>query len=224
MEEPVSVERPATVGELLVGAFVVARSTHPELGQTWTTLSWRIGGLLPRSMLMATVQRLGEIDAVCRAVEREMVALPPAEGVMDFRDHYYTMLAELWIGTAYSICYILKTRKLVTGEAFETIANHLRIVRVQLEKYELSSDRALQEPLAMAPAKTQGDEPEPSIYLYDKNDSQRAHIGRRGVSARRSLMWEVIDVKAQQSGWLERLELSERFLSVFGDLQRPAAG
>jgi hypothetical protein len=89
------------------------------------------------------------------------------------------------------------------------------MIRVQLEKYELPSERKLKTTLAMVRSPLRDDEIEPPFYLYDRQDKQRAHIGRRGLSARWSSMWEVIDVKANTSRWLERLDLSDRFLSVF---------
>lgn len=205
------------VGELLVATFNAAKAIYPGLPQRWVTASFRIGGLLPNSLIMVTVQRLGEIDAVCRAMERELETKPPVEGEFDFRDHYSVMMSELWIGTAYSVCYILKNRKLRTDRAFLTLAEDLRMIRVQLEKYELPSDQKLKAPLAMVRSPTLDDEPERPTFQYDKRDNKRAHIGRAGLSSRRSMMWEAIDVPAQSSRWIERLELSDRFLQTFCD-------
>jgi hypothetical protein len=204
-----------TVGELLVATFASARSASQGQAENWVGLSIRIGGMLPRSMLMATVQRLGELDALCRAIEIELEAAPPRPGVMDFRHHYYSMMAEHWLGTAYSICYILGKRKLMTGADFEALSEDLRLIRVQLEKYEIPSDQKLTEPLSMTTVPSDIIGMPASGYVYDKDDAARSHIGRRGISARRALMWEVIDIKSDSSRWLERIDLSDRFANVF---------
>jgi hypothetical protein len=204
-----------TVGELLVATFLAARAADQELLQRWRSVSYRVGSLLPNSLITVTVQRLGEIDAVCRAIEREMVAKPEVDGELDLRQPYCMMISEVWIGIAYSTCYILQHRKLLNDPDFLMLYDHLRMIRVQLEKYELPSDQHLDEPIAMIRSPLQPDEIEPPVYLYDGKDKQRAHIGRSGLSDRRSLMWEVIEVKSKASRWLERLELSDQFLSVF---------
>jgi hypothetical protein len=138
----------------------------------------------PLEVLVATVQRLGEIDAVCRTIERELISKPPLDEELDLRYPYCSMMSEVWIGTAYSICYILKDRHLRSDSAFLALAEDLRMIRVQLEKYELPSDRKLKTPLAMVRSPLRDDEIEPPVYLYDGQDNQRAHIGRRGLSAR----------------------------------------
>jgi len=204
-----------TVGELLVATFMAARAADQKLGERWVAVSWRVGSFLPNSLIMATVQRLGEIDAVCRAIERELMSNPPVEGELDLRYPYCSMMSEVWIGTAYSICYILKHRKLRGDPDFVSLAEDLRMIRVQLEKHELPSDRDLKEPLAMVRSPLRDDEIEPSVYLYDRRDEKRAHIGRRGLSSRWSSMWEVIDVGSNTSRWLERLDISDRFLAAF---------
>jgi hypothetical protein len=89
------------------------------------------------------------------------------------------------------------------------------MIRVQIEKYEVPSDKKLTEPLQFSPTQLRPDEKEPPIYVYDKSDPLRAHISRRGISARFSYMWEVFDVKADASRWYERLELSDRMIDLF---------
>ncbi len=124
------------------------------------------------------------------------------------------MLSEWWISSAYGVCYTLSSRKLLVGEEFLGLANDLRMVRVQLEKHELPSDRQLKEPMMLAPTQLRPDETEPPIYVYDKDDPRKSHIPGTGISARHSMMWEVIDVKTRTQRWLERTELSERMLRL----------
>lgn len=203
-----------TVGQLLVAAFGLSRNGEPELNRRWIRMSFRIGSQLPRSLLSVSIQRLGEVDLICRAVEKELFEQPPRDGEMDFRDNYLTVLSEWWIGSAYAICYTLMIRKILAIDEFLRLADDLRMIRVQIEKYEVPSDKKLTEPLQFSPAQLRPDEKEAPIYVYDKADQLRAHIPRSGLSDRWSCMWEVFDVKAGGSRWFERLELSNRMLDL----------
>jgi hypothetical protein len=74
-------------------------------------MSFRVGSRLPQSLLSVSIQRLGEVDLVCKALEKELVEQPPKDGELDFRPNYLAVLSEWWIGSAYAICFILKDRK-----------------------------------------------------------------------------------------------------------------
>jgi hypothetical protein len=203
-----------TVGQLLVAAFGLSRNGKQQLTERWIKMSFRTGSLLPHSLLMVSIQRLGEVDLVCRSVEEEMVSSPPRDGEMDLRPNYLAVLSEWWIGSAYAICYTLKDRKILSDPQFLKLADDLRMIRVQIEKYEVPSDRSLVEPLRFSPTQLRPDEKEAPVYTYDKNDPLKSHIPRTGLSHRHSYMWEVMDVKAGATRWYERLDLSDRMLSL----------
>ncbi len=132
-----------SIGQLLVAVFAAGRMADPELYKRWIAMSFRLGGLLPDSLLSVSVQRAGEVDLVCRALERELVEQPVSAIEMDFRYNYLFVLSEWFIGSVYSVCYTLSSRKFFTDVNFRTLADDLRMVRVQIEKYELPSDRDL---------------------------------------------------------------------------------
>ena len=133
---------------------------------------------------------------------------------MDFRQNYLSVLSEWWIGSAYAVCYTLKDRRILSDPEFLRLADELRMIRVQNEKYEVPSDRDLAELLHFSPTQLHLDEKEPPVYVYDKADRLRSHIPRRGASARQSAMWEVFDVRVNAHNWFERLELSDRMLNL----------
>ena len=204
------------IGELIVGAFRLAQSSNKETHERWIRVSFRIGSRLPQSLLSVSIQRLGEIDLLCRALEQELLERPGREGELDFRYNYLWILSEWWIGCAYAVCFTLKDRKILTDPDFLKLADDLRMIRVQIEKHEVASDKKLTEPLQFSPTQLRPDEKTPPIFQYDKNDRLRAHIPRRGSSStKRSAMWEVFDVKADESRWYERLDLSDRMLNLF---------
>jgi hypothetical protein len=206
-----------SIGQLITATFAIARSKYPVLNQRWIAASWRTGSKIPDSLAMVSVQRVGELDLVCRALEDELKLSPPKEGEMDLRDNYLMMLSELWIGAAYAICFALKDRRLRFDEPdFVILAEDLRMIRVQIEKYQIPSDRHLEEPLALStgPAKA-GEAPE-RITLYDKSNPVRAHIGRAGVSERRSMMWEVIEAQTKTARWIERRQTADKMLDILG--------
>jgi hypothetical protein len=210
-----------SIGQLLVAAFGISRAKNTELNKRWIAMSLRVGSQLPQSLLLTSIQTLGEVDLVCRALESELGAQPPNDGEMDFRPNYLMVLSEWWIGSAYAVCYTLKDRKILSDAEFLRLADELRMIRVQLEKYEVPSDRGLSEPLHFSPAQLRPDEKEPPVYVYDKTDRLRSHIPRRGLSARQSAMWEVFDVKIDAQKWFERLELSDRMLNLLSPPTAP---
>ena len=167
-----------SIGQLVVAAFGFSRNNEPQLNERWIWMSHRIGSKLPRSLLMVSIQRLGEVDLVCRALEKEMLSQPPRDGEMDLRFNYLVVFSEWWIASAYAICFTLKDRQLLSDPEFLRLADDLRMIRVQLEKYEVPSDRHLSEPLQFSPTQLRPDEKEPPIYVYDKTDRLKAHIPR----------------------------------------------
>lgn len=206
-----------SIGQLITATFAVARSKYPALAQQWVTASARTGSKIPASLAIVSIQRVGELDLVCRALEDELAQCPPREGEMDLRDNYLMMLSELWIGAAYAICFALKDRKLRVDEPdFVSLAEDLRLIRVQIEKHQIASDRQLEDPLSLStgPAKP-GDAPE-RVVSYDKSNPLRAHIGRSGISQRRSVMWEVIEVRTKSMRWIERRQTADKLLDIFG--------
>jgi hypothetical protein len=59
------------VGELIQTAFRQASIRNPDLHAAWVTTSYRLGGLLPASTLVSSVQRAGELDQLIRCMEDE---------------------------------------------------------------------------------------------------------------------------------------------------------
>ena len=151
---------------------------------------------------------------LCRSLEDEVVRMPAPLGNIDRRLNYLVALSNHWIGAAYAITFAFSSRDLFKTEAgFQDIAEDLRIIRVQLEKHEIASDRDLDEPLDLQTDPGQGGITKQ--FQYDPKNRLRAHIGRSGVSARGSVTWEVIDVRANNAmRWLERRELSDRLLQA----------
>jgi hypothetical protein len=50
-------------------------------------------------------------------------------------------------------------------------------------------------------------------YVFTKDDPQRSHIMPIGISARGSVVWQAIDVRADAVRWIERRSLSDRMIT-----------
>jgi hypothetical protein len=203
-----------TVTQLITIAFRLAASRYPDLHQTWVKASFQIGSLLPNSLLVSSVQRAGQLDMVLRCMEDDF-SLPPEGAKEDaiFSGDCQIMLSELWIGVVYEIFRLLIERKLAfDNDEFMALAHDLRLLRIPLEKHEIAADRKLSGPLLMRKHPSNNDETD--RYRYLNQDAQRAHIMPTGISGRGSVMWNVIDVEASKSYWLERRALSERIVVV----------
>ena len=199
------------VSRLIRAAFEQAAQKYPDLHQRWIQVSFRVLPLLPDSLLWISIQSQGSLDIVLRSMEDEAAACLQA-GAGDI--HYQKMLSELWVGSVYEMLRLLgdPKRKLSISDEFRTLAHDFRLLRIPLEKYEITSDRELERPLQMQRHPPNNNETD--IYEYDKSDPQRAHIMPSGVSQRGSVMWQVLDLRANEERWVERRELSDRFLSI----------
>lgn len=202
-----------TVAQLVVAAFNTARSLNPGLPERWIAISGKIGGLLPDSLLGPSVQRVGDLDVLLRSMEDGFC--PPKPGdVIDFSTHYQLMLSEMWVSAAYEIARLLRSRKLVEKEIkFEELFHDLELLRIPLNKHEIARDRNHHEPIIMQTSPLY--DGEPRIYEYRQNDHQKAHIMPASLSRRGSAAWCAIDVRDSKEHWIERRQLSDRFLAVF---------
>jgi hypothetical protein len=57
------------VGQLLVAAFNISRQAHRATGERWIKASFRAGGAIPESAAFMSIQRIGDLDLLCRALE-----------------------------------------------------------------------------------------------------------------------------------------------------------
>lgn len=203
------------VGTLISAAFRLAARRQTSLHKTWVGISFRIGSLLPNSLLLLSIQRVGELDVVLRCMEDELRDSMSRKSDEDFHFNYQVMLSEAWIGSVYEIVRLLLERKLlIESVELRALAHELRLLRIPLEKHEIAADRKIKEPLSMRsqPA-SHGATGE---YIYSSLDPGRAHIMPGGVSERGSAMWQVIDVAANNvEFWLERRGLSERIVALW---------
>jgi len=203
------------IGRLIATAFQAAKQRNPELARKWIEISARIGGRVPNSM-MVSVQRAGDLDLAVRAMEdshRDPSA--DADIAEGFQLHYHMMLAELWIGSVYEVLRLLKERGIAPeGEQFDVLAHDFRLLRIPLEKHEIAGDHTLMEALQMKRVPGRGDSSD--VYVYSKEDTAKAHIMPCGVSARGSVMWQVIDLRNRQNRWVELRDLSDRMIEVWG--------
>jgi hypothetical protein len=78
-----------------------------------------------------------------QALEKELLERPERDGELDFWFNYLMVLSEWWIGSAYAVCYTLKDRNILTESDFLKLADDLRMIPVQIEKYEVPSDKKL---------------------------------------------------------------------------------
>lgn len=200
------------VSNLVAAAFTHARASQDQLMQRWISISHQVGSLLPHSLLAMSVQRVGELDILIRALEDEFRSAG-SDGI-GFNAHYQIMMSDLWVGSLYEICRLLSERNLSPKtDAFKLLSRELKLVRIPLEKHEIASDRRISGSLVLETG-PEGSENRRE-YEYKKNDNTRSHIMPQGFSEQHSHMWHVIDVEKTRSYWIERRDLSDRFISFW---------
>jgi len=202
------------VTKLVAAAFGLSAMLRRDIQSQWVSISFRVGGALPASLLVESIQRVGHLDALVRCLEDER--FEPA-AAPDMALHYQMILSELWLGSLYEILRLIQDRDLLEQtEAFTELAHHLKLLRIPIEKHEIAADRSLQQPLVFDRSPDQPDDA--TAYVYSKGDVKRAIILPKELCNRGSLRWHVVDVKAKKSYWLSRRELSDRTLAVLASL------
>lgn len=197
------------VVELVNNAFKISRERFTDFHKKWISVSYKVGGLLPNSLLVMSIQRAGELDLLLRCMEADVLKSNAKED--HFFVHYQMMFSEYWIGAIYESVRLLQERKLKNGTNFDELAHHLRMLRIPLEKHEIAADKKLDKPLPMHKAAAFEDGP---LYHYAPGDNLRCHIMPIRITTRGSLAWQVIDPVTKEVYWLERQELSDRVLQV----------
>lgn len=202
-----------------VSSLVAMAFGHAAVGQrartdAWVRLSHEIGSRLPSSLLGMSIQRIGRLDSVLRCMEEERAQHQSQDEGLDVSQEYQSMLSELWIGALYEVIRLILDRKLAGSDVsiVSSLGHDLRLVRIPIEKHELAADKKLARPLEMERRPLRGDASD--LYVYSRADPKRAHIMPSGLSTRGSLTWQVIDVATMESRWVERLDLSDRALSL----------
>lgn len=202
-----------SVSELILSGYQLAATQQRAVTEAWTTGSIRLGGALPGSLLLVSIQRTGRLDAVLRCMEDEFISAVLSDDIRPWIAEPLSSLSETWIGQVYEIIRLTKERKLIAdSDVLEALAHDFRLLRVPMEKHEIAQDRSLTKPVAMyrSPAK-----PDDTDYLYDRKDQLRSHIMPTGISQRGSVQWLAIDISASLSQrWIERRELSDRVLQL----------
>src|ERR1700737_4387195 len=101
---------PGAVAEFFAAGFKEAHSRWPELHEDWVALSVRVGGLLPHSSLMSSIQAVGDLDLALRCMEDDRAPTLSLEPQEIYHDHYHKMLAELWVTSVYETLRLVHSR------------------------------------------------------------------------------------------------------------------
>ena len=196
-----------SVTHSLMAAFAEARTQYPQIEKVWIGASYSWGCRMPNSLLMMSVNDAGRLDVVIRSMEDEF-------DVDDPNQHealrLLTVLSSQWISTGYEVLRVLRERNLFPSAELPGLEHDFGLVCVTLQWHEIALDKKLSGPVDL----TRVGPGDPSSYTYDPKDSQRGHIMPTGLSARHSVTWHVTDGRSLESRWVERLALSDRFLSL----------
>jgi hypothetical protein len=217
---PATLQQPPNVGSALVSLFLCARARHGALCNSWAKASFALGGRLPASLLMTSVQRDGDIDMVLRSVEDEI-----ASGASNLQDpiqsplHYLNHLSSCWISSVYETLRLLRDRKqLEETDRVADLFRAIELVRITIDKHEIAGDGKLKVPLQMTRLPAKGDPTD--AYVYARNDSSRAYIMPTGLS---QSYGSLSTSRPTRKGLLNAAGCQSKS-SNFGDLRRASQG
>nr|WP_315596073.1 hypothetical protein [uncultured Cupriavidus sp.] len=199
------------VSEIVAAAFALADERDRGLQRRWIDISFKIGPRVPGSLLTLSVQRVGRLDSLLRTMEAEFCGLKEIDD--DAASEERSLLSEAWVGSLYEIVRAMEERKVhPAGEEFSQIHHDLRLIRIPIEKYQLAQDSKLRGPIEFVREMPRpGDVP----HIYDRKDINRAHIMPMQISSRGAMAWLATDLKAAESRWIERQDLSDRFMNLW---------
>lgn len=199
-----------TVSDLIKASFRQASERHFALHEAWIRISYRIGGLLPKSALLLSVQRYGELDLVLRCMEEELAPKLRNNPGLDSHYQYQLLFSEIWVGGIYEILRLLNERKLaLDNDEYRALFRDFELLRITIEKHDNANQGKLTAPLQM----TTYDQTK--VYTFTKDDPQRSHIMPMVITAKGSVVWQAIDVRANTDRWIERRSLSDRMIALW---------
>lgn len=201
----------------LSGAFTAARTQFPLLHRKWIEISIKATKWLPNSIIMSSVQMIGDLDMIIRSIE-DHVAPELELGIEseEYQSHFLNFFTNLWISTAYEVIRLINDRDKELNENFLYLYNMLTIVRIPLMKHEIARERKADGPMMLS--RFPSNEDEHDIYEYSVNDSSRSVILPIAISRRGSVMWYTPDIINQKNIWIERRDLSDRFIAAFDSI------
>jgi hypothetical protein len=170
LEQNRQMAAPSSVSNLIDQAFAEAASRNLEQRGAWLNISVKIGGLLPSSLLIVTLQKIGNLDLLLRAMEEEFRQSPNRDGTR------LAMLSERWIAATYEVFRLLKARRLYSGETFENLERDLKLIRIPLEKHEIPEEWMLDGATEMTRTPPNNDASDFYEYVPGQKDPLRAHI------------------------------------------------
>jgi hypothetical protein len=213
------------VSKLIKSAFGAARSVYLEEDTAWVSLSMRLVSPTLSPAASSNIQRAGALDLLIRYLEDDLRQRVSASSPkVDFAYHYQKMFSELWVASCYEIARAIRQREKganykgaqtsdhTSSEIFVSLLFDLERLRMPLEKYEIAKDNSLKQPMLFRRIPEIGDETD--FAVYDSQDPNRIHIMPSGISANGSVMWLAFDHATNREYWIERRELSDRFLKL----------
>ncbi len=199
-----------SISEMVAAVFDEAAHQQPDLLRAWIRISVCLGGALPASTVMSSVQKMGYSILFFAAWRTSARSYSRPQGLPEIP--YQRMLSETWVGSVYeALRCIVERGSAIANDDVRSLSEDFRLLRIPLEKHEIASDRGALLTLQKIPPK--GDETE--VYVYDKADAKHAHIMPMRLSPRGSFDWYVTDLKTGQARWIERRSLSDRMIALF---------
>lgn len=196
---------------MIIAAFTQSATIQKDILNLWIKASYNIGGLLPTSGLSISVQSIGQIDILLRSMEDEFSSNPHQSH--GFEINYQKIFSEFWVGSAHEITRLLRWRNLAPdNNDFKVLLRNLELLRMPLDKHEISSDKKLTAPLIM---QRFPEEPGDIDIIYDKNNMNKSITMPSSITESGSITWYVLDTNTKKQFWLSRRFLSDCFINIF---------
>lgn len=182
---------------------------QPLIHRKWIHIAVVFQDLIPDSTSIALMRHLGNLDMLIRCLEDEYSPdqVKMILGVTDPLPAYVSLLSEMWVCKAYELCGILIQRKkkdkksAPVKSSFIELYRYLELLRLSFNQHELSFA-------------------DPRLKGPDGQDEAEITKMPENISERGAMMWcptERTGRIPEKSYWLERRDLSDRFLNIFNN-------
>ena len=118
-----------------------------ELAQRWTSLSLRLGGLVPNSLMISNLQEDGRLDQVCRNLEN-LASNNHSNPTFSLLPSFLNSLSRYWVLILYESLRVLK-EELQKGDRWQDssydnlreVFQKIELVRIPLENHEIAKEK-----------------------------------------------------------------------------------
>lgn len=192
-----------------------------ELAQRWTSLSLRLGGLVPNSLMISNLQEDGRLDQVCRNLEN-LASKNHSNPTFSLLPSFLNSLSRYWVLSLYESLRVLK-EELQKGDRWQDssydnlreVFRKIELVRIPLAKHEIAKEKPFFRDNKTLWLEKLDPKPEEKPLAYRPGTASYIPVLEFNPITG-SICWNVANLKTKAQEVVERRAVSDLLLNVRG--------